>query len=150
MLFIHSDFVWKYLFWANFTNKMKILSLSWKLVQITIWICRIQWCCSLFLVLTGYTLLGKILYLKLKFGTYISQIYRIHKSLTFIQFSPDIYIYIYIYIYILGKFGRKNQNYQFNLKFGALINSKMHASLVTPFFQFWIGNNFLGKFGQEN
>ena len=56
--FIFSDLDWKYPFGANLVQKFKIVSLSWNLVSRLIWICRIQWCCSLFLFFTGNTFLG--------------------------------------------------------------------------------------------
>ena len=37
--------------WANLVQNIKIISLSWNLVPRPIWICRIQWWCSLFFVL---------------------------------------------------------------------------------------------------
>ena len=37
-----SDLDWKYPFWANLVQKMKIVRLSWNLVPRLIWICRIQ------------------------------------------------------------------------------------------------------------
>ena len=56
--FIFSDLDWKYPFGANLVQKFKIVSLSWNLVSRLIWICRIQWCCSLFMFFTGNTFLG--------------------------------------------------------------------------------------------
>ena len=47
-------------FWINFVQKIKIISLSWNLVLTPIRICRIQWCCSLFLFLNGNTLFRQI------------------------------------------------------------------------------------------
>ena len=46
-------------FRANLVQKIKIVSLSWNLVQNLIRICRIQWWCSLFLFLT-INILGQI------------------------------------------------------------------------------------------
>ena len=40
---------WKYPFWTNLIQKIKIDSLSSNLVLRLIWKCRIQWWCSLFL-----------------------------------------------------------------------------------------------------
>ena len=53
-------FDWKYPFWANLVQKVKIISWSWNLVARLIWICWIQWCCSLFSFLAGSALLGQI------------------------------------------------------------------------------------------
>ena len=43
-----SVFDQKYTFWVNLVQKTKIVSLSWNLVPILIWICKIYWLCSLF------------------------------------------------------------------------------------------------------
>ena len=44
---------WKFLFWANLVKKIKIVGLSWNLASRLIRICKIQWCCSLFLFYIG-------------------------------------------------------------------------------------------------
>ena len=81
-----SVFDWKYLFWVNLVQKLKIISLSWNFVPRLIQICRIPWWCSLFLFSTGNT--------------------------------------------FLGKFGPKNQNCQFKLKFGTKTNLNMQNSMM--------------------
>ena len=43
VVFIFSDLDWKYFFWANLVQKIKIATLSWNMVPRLIWICRIQW-----------------------------------------------------------------------------------------------------------
>ena len=48
MVFTFSVFHEKYPFSVNLVQKIKIISLSWNLVPILIWICKIQWWCSLF------------------------------------------------------------------------------------------------------
>ena len=60
VVFTFSVLDWENFFWANLVQKIKIFSLSWTLVPRLIWICRIQWCCSLFLFQTKNTLLGQI------------------------------------------------------------------------------------------
>ena len=60
MLFTFFVFEWKYPFWANLVQKIKIISLSWKLVPTLIRACKIQWWYSLFLFLIGNTLFGQI------------------------------------------------------------------------------------------
>ena len=60
MLFSFFVFEWKYPFWANLVQKIKIISLSWNLVPTVIRICRIQWRCSLFSFSAGNTLFGQI------------------------------------------------------------------------------------------
>ena len=78
-----SVFSWKYLFWVNLVQKLKIISLSWNFVSRLIQICRIPWWCSLFLFSTGNTFLGKYgpknqnCKFKLKFRTMLIWICRI-------------------------------------------------------------------------
>ena len=48
----------KYPFWANFVQKIKIVSLRWNLIPRLIRICRIQWWCSRFMFSAGNTFLG--------------------------------------------------------------------------------------------
>ena len=64
---------WKYHFWANLVEKIKIVSLSWNLVPRLTWTCRIQWW-----VLVLFSVLDQIFFFapknqncqfKLKFGT---------------------------------------------------------------------------------
>ena len=49
----------KYPFWKKLIQKVKIPSLNWSLVLRLIWICRIQWCFSIFLVSATNILLDK-------------------------------------------------------------------------------------------
>ena len=55
-----SVFYWKYPFWVNLFQKLKIVILSWNLELELIRRCRISLLCSLFLFLTGNTFFGKI------------------------------------------------------------------------------------------
>ena len=48
MLFSFFDFGWKFNFWANLVQKVKIFSLRWNLIPRLIRISRNQWRCSLF------------------------------------------------------------------------------------------------------
>ena len=61
----------KYPLWDNLFQKIKIVNLRWNLIPRLIRICRIQWCCSLFLFSSGNSLLGqiwsKLLYLQFFF-----------------------------------------------------------------------------------
>ena len=65
-LFTFSLFDWKYCFWANLVQKVKITSWSWNLVPRLIRIFRIQWWSSLFVFLIGNTLFEQICSKKLK------------------------------------------------------------------------------------
>ena len=60
MLLTFFVFDWKYSFWANLVQKVKIISFIWNLVPKLVRVCRIQWWCSLFWFLTGNTLFGQI------------------------------------------------------------------------------------------
>ena len=64
-------FNWKYLFWTNFVQKFKIVSLIWNLVPGLIWICRIQGWCSLLMLLTGNCIFEQIWCKKIKIVTLI-------------------------------------------------------------------------------
>ena len=57
VMFTFSVFDQEYPFGVNLVQKIKIVSLSWNLVSILIWICKIQWRCSLFLFSTENTFL---------------------------------------------------------------------------------------------
>ena len=59
VMFIYFVFDWKYPFSTNLVQKIKIISWSLNLVARLIWICRIQWCYSLFCFLTEAAFLGK-------------------------------------------------------------------------------------------
>ena len=50
-----SDFNWKYLFWVNLVQNLKIISLSWNFVHRLTQTCRIPWWYSLFLFSTENT-----------------------------------------------------------------------------------------------
>ena len=54
-----SVFYWKYPFWVNLVQKLKIVSLNWNFVLRLIQICRIPWWYSTFMFSTGHTFLGK-------------------------------------------------------------------------------------------
>ena len=58
VMFTFSFFDQKYPFCLNLVQKIKIVSLSWNLVAILIWICKTQWCCSLFPFSTENTFFG--------------------------------------------------------------------------------------------
>ena len=60
VMFILSVFEWKYPFWANLVQKVKILTLSWNLVPTLIRTCRIQWWYLFILFLIENTLFGQI------------------------------------------------------------------------------------------
>ena len=98
VLFFYSVFDWKYPFWANLVEKVKIISWSWNLVVRLIRICRIQWC-------NGF----------------------------------------WVEIPYLGKFGPKNQNCHFKLKFGTYTNLSLQNSMWCSFFLFLIGNTLFGQ-----
>ena len=54
VMFTVSVFDQKYSFWVNLVQKNRIVNLSWNFVAILIWICKIQWWCSLFPFSTEY------------------------------------------------------------------------------------------------
>ena len=129
MLFTFFVFEWKYLFWANLVQKVKIISWSWNLVARLIWICWIQWCCSLFSFLTGSALLGQI-WSKLSIFTvfFVSD-----------QKCP-----------FWGKFGPKYQKFTSIIRIRNTSNSNMQNwKVVFTYFVFNRKRPFWGKFGKK-
>ena len=124
VMFIFSVFDWKYPFWANLAQKVKIISWSWNFVPRLIRICRIHWCCSRFLFSTGNTLFGQICSKKIKiFNLRWKLILRLI-PICRIQWWCSLFLFA-IEMPFLGKFGPKCQNYHFNLKLVTQTNSNM-------------------------
>ena len=129
MLFTFFVFKWKYPFWANLVQKMKMISLSWNLVPRLIRICRIQWWCSLFLFLIENTYFEQIWLKKLKLSVQGETPY--FSQFKYAEFNGDVHSFCFwSEIPFLGRFGPKNQNYQFKLKFGTYTNSNMQNSML--------------------
>ena len=110
---------------------MECVSLSGNLVPRLIWICGIQWWCSLFQFLTGDTSFGKFgpknqnYQFELKFHTRLIWICRITSNIfgvLFFCFRPEKLF--------LGKSGQKNQNCKFKLKFGIKTNLNMWNLMI--------------------
>ena len=66
MIFSFLVFEWKYPFWANLVQNIKIVTLCWNLVPTLIRTCRIQWWFSFILFLIGNILFGQIWSKKIK------------------------------------------------------------------------------------
>ena len=124
VVFIFSDLDCKYAFGANLVQETKIVSLSSNLVPRLIWICRIQWCCSLFLFLTGNSFLGANFIIE-------SEVWYL-RNFRYAEFvSCSLFP-------ILS---------QFKLKFGTLTNSNIQSLMVFfTFFVFLVKMLFMGKF----
>ena len=146
MLFSFLIFEWKYPFWANLVQKIKILTLSWNLVPTLIRTCRIQWWCSFFLFLIWNTLFGQIWPKKSKLSVEAEISYL--DWFEYAEFNDTIHFFCFgVEIPFWGKFGPNNQNCNFKLKFGTYTNSNMQNSMVMfIFFVFWLEIPFLGKF----
>ena len=71
-------FKWKYFFSVNLVQKHKIIILSWNFITRLIQICRIPWWCSLFLLSTRNTFLGKIVCPKWNLIQRLIRIWKIH------------------------------------------------------------------------
>ena len=145
----------KYPFWENLVQKIKIVSLRLNLISMLIWVCRIQWWCSLFFRFWPEVLfLGKFgpknqnCQFKMKLDTYTNP--NIHNSMvmfTFFCFWPEILF--------LGKFGPKSQNCQFKVK---LLRWNLILALIRIcriqwwclLFSFSTGNTLFGKSGPKN
>ena len=100
-------------------------------------ICRIQWCCSLFLVFEWkypfWPNLGqkiKTISLSWNLVPTLIRISRIRRWCLLFLF--------FIWNTLFGKFGSKSQNYQFKLKFGTCTNSNMQNSIAV--FTFFVSN----------
>ena len=66
VIFTFSVFDQKHPFWVNFAQKIKIVTLSWTLVPMLVWICKSQWWCSLWRFSIKNTFLGTNLVQKTK------------------------------------------------------------------------------------
>ena len=117
-------FKWKYPFWANLVQKMKIVTLSWILVATVIWTCRIQWWFSFFLFLSWNALFGQICSKKSKLSFYAESWYL--DWFEYVAFNDAIlFLCFLVEIPFFGKFVPKNQNSHFRLKFGSYSNLNM-------------------------
>ena len=68
----------------------------------------------------------------------------------YVEFDGDLHFFLQLEFSFLGKFGPKNQNCQFKLKFGTLTNSNMQNSMVVfYYFCFRPETTFLDKFSPE-
>ena len=91
VIFILFVLDWKYHFWTNMVQKIKIVSLSWNLGPLLIRICTIQWLCSLFCFRPQTPFLGKFgpksksCQFKLKFGTWTNS--NMQNSMVVFTFS---------------------------------------------------------------
>ena len=129
ILFTFFVFEWKYPFWANLVQKIKILILSWNLVATLIRTCRIQWWCSLFLFLSGIALFGQICSKKSKLSLYAKIWYL--DWYEYVEFNDAIFFFCFrLEIPFLGKFGPKGQNHQLKPKFGSWTNSNIQNSMI--------------------
>ena len=99
------------------------------MVPTLIRICRIQWCCSLFLFLSGNTLFGQIWSKKSKLSVE-AEIWYLHQF-EHAEFNGDVHLFCFwSEIFFLGKFSPKSQNYQSKLKFVKETNSNMQNSMM--------------------
>ena len=149
VMFILSVFDWKYPFWANLVQKVKIISWSWNLVARLIRICRIQWCCSLFFVFEWKYPFWANLVQKIKIVTLcwnlVPRLIRICRT----HWCYSLFCF-WVEIPFLGKFGPKSQNYHLKLKFGIYTNLDMQKSMVMFIFlafdqKYFFGGNLVQK-----
>ena len=138
MLFSFLVFDWKYPFWANLVQKVKIISWSWNSVPRLILICRIQWCCSFSCFWVEIPFLGKFCpknqncHFKVSFLRWnlVPTLIRTCR----IQWWCSFFFGFWVEIPFLGKFGPKNLNCHFKVKFGTYTNSNMQNSMVMLIF----------------
>ena len=93
---------------------------------------RIQLWCSLFLLLTGNTLFGQILFRKLKIVTLswylVPRLIQICRT-QWLMFSFSVFCFR-LKIYFLDKFGPNHQNCQFYLKFATKSKLNIQNSMM--------------------
>ena len=130
MLFSFFVFEWKYPFWANLVQKVKVISWIWNLVARLIRICRIQWYCSLFFVFQWKYPFWTNFVQKIKIVTWSWKLVPTLIRICRIQWWCSFFFCFWWEILFSGKFSPKSQNYQSKLKFGACTNSNMLNSIV--------------------
>ena len=118
MLFSFFVFEWKYSFWENLVQNIKIVTLCWNLLPRLIRIWGIQWCDSLFLFPSADGLSVQILSKKSKLSVEV-KIWYLHKF-EYGEFNDVILFFCFrVQMAFFCKFGQKSQNYQLKLKFGS-------------------------------
>ena len=135
VMFIYFVFDWKYPFWANLVQKIKIISWSWNLVPGLIQICRIQWCCSRYFFFEWKDCLWVNLVQKVEIFGWNWNLVPALIQICWIQQWCSLFR-LRVEISFLGKFGTKNQKYQFKMKF---------AQWSSPLFLFFIENTLFGQ-----
>ena len=116
--FLFFVFKWKYCFWENLVQNIKIVILCSNLVPRLIRICRIQWWSFLCFFLSGNGLFAQIWSRKSKYWLY-AEIWYLQPTLIQIcriQWCDSRFCFR-VQITFFGKFGPKNQNCHFILKF---------------------------------
>ena len=117
------------------------------MVPILIWICKIQWWCSLFSFSPKNTFFGANLVQKIKaVGLNWNLVSRLIRTCT-IQWWCWSFLFSTKNT-LSGQFVPKKQNCQFKVKSGTLINSNMHNSMVM--FTFRTEIPFLGNFDPKS
>ena len=144
-----SVFHWKYPFCANLVQIIEIVTSSWNLVPTTIRICRIQWWLTFFLFLGGNALFGQNWPKKSKLSVE-AEISKLD-YFEYAELNDTVHFFSFgVEIPFLGKFGPRNENCHFKLKFGTYTNLNIQNSMVMFIFFlfvcFWLEIPFLGKF----
>ena len=117
MLFTFLIFDREYPFWTNLVQKIKIVSLRWKLIPSLIRICRIKRCYSLFSYLTRNTLFWANLVQKIKIISLSWKLVPRLIRISWIEWWCSLFFFFWLEITFWEKFGLKRQNCQFKLKF---------------------------------
>ena len=128
-MFIFFVFDWNYPLWVNLVQKIKLVNLNWNLVPRLIQICRFQWWCLLFLFETRSTLFGKIWSKKWNLSFQAEIWYN--EKFGYVEFHGGVHFFCFgLETPFLGKFGPKNENCQFKLKFGTKTNLNKQNSMM--------------------
>ena len=114
----------KYPSWGNLFQNIKIVSLSWHLAPTL----------STKNTFFEVNLVQKIKFVSLNWNLVLN-------SFEYAQFNGDAdFFCFWPKIHFLGKFGAKNQNCQFKLKFSSYSNSNLQKLVVNFLFLFSTGN----------
>ena len=108
MVFTFLVLAHKYRFWGSSIHNIKIFRLSWNLVPKPIWVCTIQWWCSLFQFLNVNTLSLKIWSRKSKLFVLAEMSYLDYFE--YAGLNGDVRFFCFgLEILFLEKFDAKNQ-----------------------------------------
>ena len=144
VIFILFVLDWKYHFWTNMVQKIKIVSLSWNLGPLLIRICRIQWQCFFICFRPKTPFLGKFdpnnqtCQFKLKYGTYTNS--NMQNSMVMLTFSVSEQNTLFL-ANLVQKIKIVSLSWSFTPRLIPICRIQWRCSL----FLFYIGNTLFDK-----